>query len=1147
MSYAKKSRRPHRRQSLEKPRRAVGLAVEPLEERKVLAAAAPMAQVQWSSYIGSSGSDDAVKSAWVVPATQQNGYGLNGDLAILNINGELRGVFQNTLSNSAFVDRFVSTGNAQTIAQVQASVDGTRLYVAGTTRTAGWARINGFDPTVGTGKIYSGDSAYLGQGTVVTTEDGFFVSLDMVLRDALGNERYATYVGGDGENVVKENPFNDRGFWNDGYWLNGRDYVNTFYVDPTKPNAEAYVAGQGRARKGIVADAPNETVRSATFVDDTRDYGQFAQIDDGILYSLNDRPQSSAATGQFNWATYLSPTTPEAISPDGDPVSAYVWTGRVQEVDFVWSANSKADGSGDKLIFMLAKVRQGTAVDAPLATMLVTMNQTQLRDTAAMTPDPGTGSGTGKPVTYWGDRLDRLKRWVSFEPFRYDTGFVEKVVSNSAVRSDQTGTGPALFLRYADAIRKIDLPRNGDIQFDAQKPAVERIVPGTWGGWNREFQGEISADAMSISPNGEKLYVASTVKEYRWDGYPSPMVGTSQGGNFTGGKVRSGDSDAVLLEMNVESPQINWMMLQGGDGAERGTGVSAFSDGTVWLMGTTDSKPSASNPNGWIPTEGKPLDNRLDRAPQPAQNALGASSTYTGGEQDGFIVAIKTSSAIVSKAEIDVGGVVNDVYKPIPDKSTAASAAIGTDFGRSGQGGAGAERTFRIRNTGTDPLLLGAPQLPVWLKLKPGTTPAATVAPGASTELVLVVDPASKGTFRSNVTIPNNDADEGSYTFAVTATVTDPPPTTFSATTATSSIAEGNSGTKTVRFTVTLAAGTPAPTFPATVDYEVVGITATAGSDFVAQNGRLTFAAAGSQSVDVTINGDTTFEVNETFQLRLKTPSQGVVSAEAGQATVTILNDETLSIGFATTAVELDEGAVGARPAVPLTLVLSQPAPFDVTVRYATSAGSAISGSDFIAATGTARIPAGQTTAVVPGVFFIGDNVSEANETFAVQVSNPTGGATIDASAARAVITIRNDDGPVPLPTIRASSPSAIEGGVLTFSITLARAMSSAVVLNLTYVAVTAPAGDFIAGPATVTIPAGRTTASVTVRTVNNTVVDGDRRLQLEVRSGSTLVATGIGTIRDNDRPARSLSSGQQLALAAAFESLATDSSTKKK
>lgn len=87
-----------------------------------------------------------------------------------------------------------------------------------------------------------------------------------------------------------------------------------------------------------------------------------------------------------------------------------------------------------------------------------------------------------------------------------------------------------------------------------------------------------------------------------------------------------------------------------------------------------------------------------------------------------------------------------------------------------------------------------------------------------------------------------------------------------------------------------------------------------------------------------------------------------------------------------------------------------------------------------------------------------------------------------------------------------------------------------------------------MAGPATVTIPAGRTTATVTVRTVDNRVVDGDRRLRLDVRSAGVLVASGTGTIRDNDRPA---AVAPQAALAAAFESLATaasnPSTTKKK
>jgi hypothetical protein len=54
--------------------------------------------------------------------------------------------------------------------------------------------------------------------------------------------------------------------------------------------------------------------------------------------------------------------------------------------------------------------------------------------------------------------------------------------------------------------------------------------------------------------------------------------------------------------------------------------------------------------------------------------------------------------------------------------------------------------------------------------------------------------------------------------------------------------------------------------------------------------------------------------------------------------------------------------------------------------------------------------------------------------------------------------------------------------------------------------------------------------------------------VRLEVRSGSTLIASGVGTIRDNDRPSRITPATQQRVVqAAAFESLATSTTVKRK
>jgi endoglucanase len=81
--------------------------------------------------------------------------------------------------------------------------------------------------------------------------------------------------------------------------------------------------------------------------------------------------------------------------------------------------------------------------------------------------------------------------------------------------------------------------------------------------------------------------------------------------------------------------------------------------------------------------------------------------------------------------------------------------------------------------------------------------------------------------------------------------------------------------------------------------------------------------------------------------------------------------------------------------------------------------------------------------------------------------------------------------------------------------------MTTATVLTYATLDGTAKAGShYVAATGTVTIPAGRTSATVTVTVRPNRIVDGNRTLSLQVRNGSMLVATGVGTIIDDDKAA---------------------------
>ncbi|QNH19263.1 Calx-beta domain protein [Xanthomonas sp. GW] len=102
------------------------------------------------------------------------------------------------------------------------------------------------------------------------------------------------------------------------------------------------------------------------------------------------------------------------------------------------------------------------------------------------------------------------------------------------------------------------------------------------------------------------------------------------------------------------------------------------------------------------------------------------------------------------------------------------------------------------------------------------------------------------------------------------------------------SVNEGNSGTTTATFTVSLSAASGQTV---SVDYATADGTATAGSDYVARVGTLTFApGTTAQGVAITVNGDTAVEPNETFSVDLSGASNAGIARATGTGTIT--NDD---------------------------------------------------------------------------------------------------------------------------------------------------------------------------------------------------------------------------------------------------------------
>lgn len=232
------------------------------------------------------------------------------------------------------------------------------------------------------------------------------------------------------------------------------------------------------------------------------------------------------------------------------------------------------------------------------------------------------------------------------------------------------------------------------------------------------------------------------------------------------------------------------------------------------------------------------------------------------------------------------------------------------------------------------------------------------------------------------------------------------------------SVVEGNAGTTTANFTVTLTNGGG----PVSVDYATSNGNAVSFSDYVVTSGTLNLSpATPTQTVSVTVNGDTVGEPNENFFVNLTNPSGAVLTNSRGQAT--ILNDEaapTISIGDSSTP----EGNSGTRNAL-FTVYLSSATHQNVTVNYDVADGSATTaGNDYVDASGLITIPAGQTSVTVP-VTLNGDTTPEPDETFFVNLSSP---ANASAGDMQGVGTIKDDENNPPPASLATTWTLAQEG-----------------------------------------------------------------------------------------------------------------------
>jgi len=189
----------------------------------------------------------------------------------------------------------------------------------------------------------------------------------------------------------------------------------------------------------------------------------------------------------------------------------------------------------------------------------------------------------------------------------------------------------------------------------------------------------------------------------------------------------------------------------------------------------------------------------------------------------------------------------------------------------------------------------------------------------------------------------------------------------------------------------------------ASVNFVTSDSTATAGSDYVASSGTLTFGDGEMQKTfSIPLINDQIFEGKETVNLRLSNPGGGAVLGARQFAILYVTEPGVLS--FTSAIFSANENAGCVVVAVNRTDGNSG----EVTVHYATVGGTATPGVDYTPTSGTLTFADGETTKTfcVP---VLNDSLIEGTETIGLLISNATGGALL-GDGSSSVLNVSNTD-----------------------------------------------------------------------------------------------------------------------------------------
>ncbi len=497
-------------------------------------------------------------------------------------------------------------------------------------------------------------------------------------------------------------------------------------------------------------------------------------------------------------------------------------------------------------------------------------------------------------------------------------------------------------------------------------------------------------------------------------------------------------------------------------------GVAALAADDVWAVGRTPGSPDTTLALHW---------GGSSWSPSPTPNGSGASNL----------------AGVAASAPLDLWAVGGDATSTLVEHYLPCAPSVGTDPATGvTQTGATLHASVIPNGVATD------------VHFEYGTTtaygtPTAPSAIGSGTSIVPVskaIGSLSPGTtYHARVVATSSagttNGEDVTFTTATGPTVSLAPTTT--------SVTEGDSGSKAVTLTASLSAPSSQTV---TVQWATADGSASAGSDYTGASGTLTFTPGDvSETFTVSVLGDDLDEGDESFSVSLSAP----VNASLGSAssTVTITDDDVKPAATTDPATGTTQtGATLAGTVNPNGKATSYHFEYGTTTGYGASTTTAAAGS------GTSAVPvSAPVSGLSPGV------------TYHFRVVATSAAGTTNGQD-RSFVTSST-----PTVSLGPSATSVTEGDSGSKTVTLTASLSAPSTQTVTAQWATADGSataglDYTAASGTVTFAPGDVSETFSVSVLGDDLDEGDETFTVSL-SAPTNAALGAASVDGDDHRRR--------------------------